>query len=161
MERLNTTHYGTLLTPIGDLGFLYTPTHLLKIDFAPEHSKAADFNDPFWQRIVHEVHAYFLDPTHLIDLPYNTQDATPFCNSVWTEMKKIPMGQTRTYGELAEKVKTSPRAIGNACRHNRLPLLIPCHRVLAKAGQGGFFGARTGHWLNIKAWLLKHEGVIS
>lgn len=62
-----------------------------------------------------------------------------------------------TYGEVAKIVGTSPRIVGNACRRNPIPLIIPCHRVLAKAGLGGYFGVDHEHFLQIKRWLLAHE----
>ena len=72
-------------------------------------------------------------------------------------MQKIPYGKTKSYGELAQELKTSARAIGNACRHNPLPIIIPCHRIVAKNNLGGYNGATEGKMLNIKEWLLQHE----
>ncbi|QCE32997.1 methylated-DNA--[protein]-cysteine S-methyltransferase [Acetobacteraceae bacterium] len=62
---------------------------------------------------------------------------TAFQKNVWKEIAKIPYGETITYGEIAEKLKTSPRAVGNATGANPLPILIPCHRVLPKNGRVG------------------------
>ena len=59
--------------------------------------------------------------------------------------------------ELAELLKTHPRAIGQACRRNPVPIIIPCHRILAKNGIGGFAGETLGQWIEIKSWLLAHE----
>lgn len=64
------------------------------------------------------------------------------------------------YGELAEKLASGPRAIAAACRTNPIPILIPCHRVVAKAGLGGYMGETEGEALSIKQWLLQHEGAI-
>lgn len=84
---------------------------------------------------------------------------TPFQMKVWRALSQIPLGQVRTYGELARQLKTSARAVGNACRANPVPLVIPCHRVVSKSGMGGFAGKRKGEPMTVKAWLLKHEGV--
>ena len=65
---------------------------------------------------------------------------------VWRLLRAIPPGQTRTYGELAQALSTSPRAVGGACRANPIVLLIPCHRVVAVDGEGGFAGQREGTW---------------
>ena len=65
-------------------------------------------------------------------------EGTPFQNKVWKEISKIKYGQTRTYAELAKKLKSSPRAVGTACGKNPCLILIPCHRVVAKNGLGGF-----------------------
>lgn len=86
-------------------------------------------------------------------------EGTPFQKKVWLALKKIPVGQVMTYGELAKQLKTSARAVGNACRANPMPLVIPCHRVVAKSGLGGFAGSQEGAPMKIKKWLLEHEGV--
>lgn len=80
---------------------------------------------------------------------------TEFQRAVWREMQKIPRGQTRTYGEIAKAIGRSNavRAVGSACGANPLPLFIPCHRVVAKNGPGGF-----GSGLPWKMLLLKLEG---
>lgn len=84
--------------------------------------------------------------------------ATAFQNRVWDALLAIPPGQTRTYGELARDLGTSPRAVGGACARNALPLLIPCHRVVARGGLGGFNGEwETGLALDVKKALLEHE----
>ena len=75
-------------------------------------------------------------------------------------MQKIPAGATRTYGDLAADIGSSPRAVGAACGSNPIPIVVPCPRVIAVGGRiGGFMGARTeGFELSIKRWLLEHEG---
>ncbi|WP_235602990.1 methylated-DNA--[protein]-cysteine S-methyltransferase [Piscirickettsia litoralis] len=75
-------------------------------------------------------------------------------------MQEIPRGQTLTYGELAKKLQTGPRAIGAACRTNPIPVIIPCHRIVSKQGMGGFHGKTSGKFLTIKEWLLQHEGAL-
>ncbi len=91
-----------------------------------------------------------------IDVSLNV---TPFQARVLEQLKKIPYGETRSYGEIAKILKTSPRAVGNACRNNPLPIIIPCHRVVAANGIGGYDGAKSGDLLVIKYRLLKMEGV--
>ncbi|MCK5644156.1 MAG: methylated-DNA--[protein]-cysteine S-methyltransferase [Gammaproteobacteria bacterium] len=83
---------------------------------------------------------------------------TLFQKKVWQALQKIPAGQVVTYGELAKQLNTSARAVGNACRANPVPLLIPCHRVISKTGMGGFAGSQSGEPMRIKRWLLEHEG---
>ena len=82
-------------------------------------------------------------------------DGTEFQRSVWNELKKIPRGQTRTYGEIATAIgrPKAVRAVGSACGENPLPVFIPCHRVIAKNGLGGF-----GSGLPWKKLLLRMEG---
>lgn len=90
------------------------------------------------------------------DLPL-APEGTPFQLRVWRALCEIPPGRTLTYGELARRLETSPRAVGGACRANPVPLLIPCHRVVARNGLGGFAGRRQGAWTDLKARLLAHE----
>jgi methylated-DNA-[protein]-cysteine S-methyltransferase len=84
-------------------------------------------------------------------------DGTEFQQRVWRVLQAIPYGETRTYGEIAAELGTSARAVGNACRRNPVPLIIPCHRVVAAAGTGGYGGETHGEWIRIKRWLLHHE----
>ncbi len=87
----------------------------------------------------------------------NNLKGTAFQKRVWQALCNIPPGTTKTYGELAKELHTSPRAIGNACRKNPLPIIIPCHRVVAKNSLGGYAGARTGELIEFKKWLLENE----
>lgn len=84
-------------------------------------------------------------------------EGTPFQQRVWQELQRIPPKKRLTYGELAGRLKSGPRAVGGACRANPIPLLIPCHRVVAANGDGGFAGHTGGPWVEIKRWLLQHE----
>ena len=76
---------------------------------------------------------------------------------VWQALKQIPAGESICYGELAKQLGTSARAVGNACRANPLPIVVPCHRVVSASGLGGFMGQTQGAELTVKQWLLKHE----
>lgn len=83
---------------------------------------------------------------------------TPFQQRVWQAIAQIPCGQTRTYGQLAKQIGSGSRAVANACGANQMPLVIPCHRVVAQNSIGGFMQGKA-HGLRIKQWLLQHEGV--
>ena len=87
-------------------------------------------------------------------------DVTPFQRKVLNQLLLIPYGETRSYGGIAKTLNTSARAVGNACRNNPLPIVIPCHRVVAANGIGGYNGAIMGKMLEIKRHLLKLEGII-
>jgi len=80
---------------------------------------------------------------------------TPFQERVWRELLAIPYGEVRTYGEIAERVGRpgAGRAVGGANHANRVPILVPCHRVVASGGRLGGYGGG----LDVKAWLLAHE----
>ncbi|MEN8170070.1 MAG: methylated-DNA--[protein]-cysteine S-methyltransferase [Pseudomonadota bacterium] len=82
---------------------------------------------------------------------------TPFQHRVWQLLQQIPAGKTRRYGEIADQLGTSAQAVAGACRANPLPILIPCHRVVAVDGLGGYMGKTEGEAVEIKRWLLHHE----
>jgi methylated-DNA-[protein]-cysteine S-methyltransferase len=106
---------------------------------------------------VEALQRYFGQAPIPADLPL-APPGTPFQRGVWERLQRIPPGQTVTYGELARELGTSARAVGGACRANPIPLLIPCHRVVARGGLGGYSGERGGPWVDRKRWLLRHEG---
>lgn len=85
------------------------------------------------------------------------KQGTPFQNKVWSELIQIPVGQVKTYTEIADKLESGARAVANACRNNPYPLLIPCHRVVAKSGIGGYMGKMEGSCVEIKKQLLRVE----
>lgn len=109
------------------------------------------------QRVVPQIEAYLTNPYHDFNLPL-VYRGTAFQRRVWQLISAIPCGQTMTYGQIAAQLESSPRAVANACGANPLPLVVPCHRVVAKSGLGGFMrGDPDGP--KIKQWLLHHEGV--
>ena len=110
---------------------------------------------PTWVR--QAIDDYFLDGAFGLDLPI-APAGTDFQGRVWQALRAIPPGSTRTYGELARDLGTSARAIGGACRANPCLIAVPCHRVVARDGLGGFAGERGGKRLAVKRWLLRHEG---
>ena len=126
------------------------------VDQGPVVQDAVVQNQSFKQ-MTQEILAYLQRPHQAFSLPAQLAGSA-FQQKVWLAILAIPLGQTRTYSELAAQLQSGPRAVANACGANRLPLLIPCHRVVAKNGLGGFMrGDKNG--LSIKRWLLAHEGV--
>ncbi len=108
------------------------------------------------ERAARQLERYRDDPDARFDLPLAIE-GTPFQRSVWQAMCAIPRGRTRTYGELARALGGEARAVGQACGDNRLPIVIPCHRVVAADGIGGFAHATDGYLIEAKRWLLLHE----
>ncbi len=104
-----------------------------------------------------QIKQYFRQPTALLNIAVPPH-GTSFQQRVWQVIAAIPVGETRTYSQLAEQIGSGSRAVANACGANPLPILIPCHRVVAKHGLGGFMQSKQNGLL-IKQWLLKHEGV--
>ncbi len=124
-----------------------------KIDFTDTYFDAEE--DEFIKKIKSQLLAYCQGKLRDFDLDLLVE-GTEFQKKVWEEMQKIPYGKTMTYGELAEKVGNpkGARAVGMACNKNKIPIIIPCHRVVGKNGKlTGFAGG-----LDIKELLLKIEG---
>jgi methylated-DNA-[protein]-cysteine S-methyltransferase len=86
-----------------------------------------------------QLDAYFAGELAAFDLPLRPA-GSPFEQRVWTAMRRIPYGKTQCYGELAAAIGSAARAVGGACGSNPIPIVIPCHRVLAKTGLGGYSG---------------------
>ena len=107
-------------------------------------------------RAAEQLERYRDDATVTFNLPLLIE-GTPFQRQLWDALCEIPRGKTITYGELAQRLGVEPRAVGQACGDNRLPIVIPCHRVVAANGIGGFAHATDGYLLEAKRWLLVHE----
>ena len=102
---------------------------------------------------IHQLNEYFDGSRTFFNLPLRP-DGSPFQRDIWSALLAIPFGETLTYGEIARLVRTAPRAVGQANRVNPIPVIIPCHRVVGKAGPGGYSGAGG---LGSKRFLLRLE----
>ena len=102
-----------------------------------------------------QIQAYLKNPQAQFKIKHEAA-GTAFQRLVWQAISAIPCGETRTYAELAQQIGSGPRAVANACGANPFPLVVPCHRVVAKNGLGGFMQGFEGG-LEIKKWLLAHE----
>ena len=138
------------------LGAIFTGEALALLDFLPAGTPVSGKHDSRVRHLADELDAYWRNSAHEFDLLY-VPAGTPFQLHVWRALMAIPAGQPTTYGTLAKKLGTAPRAVGQACGANPLPILIPCHRVLAANGLGGFMHASRGAPLDVKTWLLAHE----
>lgn len=112
--------------------------------------------NPLAERAARQLERYREDADARFDLPLRVE-GTPFQRRLWEALCEIPRGKTLTYGELARRLGGEARAVGQACGDNRLPIVIPCHRVVAADGIGGFAHATGGYLLEAKRWLLAHE----
>ncbi len=101
-----------------------------------------------------DVESYFADSTHVFRTPV-AAPGSPFQHKVWSALAAIPRGQTRSYGQLAQELQSSPRAVGRANATNPVCLIVPCHRVI------GADGSLTGYAFGeqLKFQLLEWEGV--
>jgi len=111
------------------------------------------------EAVARQVEAYLRDPDFRFELPL-FEAGSVFQKRVWEAISAIPRGTVRTYGNIAKQIGSAPRAVGQACGANWFPLVIPCHRVTAAAGLGGFASNddENGFHLSVKRWLLRHEG---
>lgn len=130
--------------------------HVFAIRYLPPAAEAMAPRNALAERAARQLERYRDDPDAAFDLPLAIE-GTPLQKSVWQAMCAIPRGRTRTYGEIARELGAQARAVGQACGDNRLPIVIPCHRVVAAAGIGGFGHATGGYLLEAKRWLLMHE----
>lgn len=152
-----TQHYHAIVgTPFAALGLRLERQMLAAIDFLPLATWPQAAVDAAAQRVVERLQRYLLHPHCAFELPLAPR-GTPFQQRVWQAILAIPAGQALTYSELAQQVGSGPRAVANACGANPIPVIIPCHRVVAKGGLGGFMQGRETASLSIKQWLLAHE----
>ena len=144
-----------LRTPIGTLGLLANKEKLLKLSFKgpKDITEEAKEDKSRFKSIFKQLEEYFAGDRREFSIDYLI-DTSLFTTRVYKEMAKIPYGTTLSYSELAKKSgrKLAYRAVGTACGKNPLPLLIPCHRVTAVNGLGGFGGG-----LDTKRFLLNLE----
>ena len=103
-----------------------------------------------------QLEAYFKLELQQFDIPLDLQ-GTQYQAKVWQQVAAIPYAQTLTYGHIAEILASGARAVGNACRRNPVPILIPCHRVVRADQIGGYCGHISGPIMQQKDWLLRHE----
>ena len=150
------SYQAKLKVPFGVLGIHAAEDALLGIDFLPATETAQRATNAFADNVCAQLLRYFDDPDAEFCLPLKFS-ATPHQQKVWKAMLNIPRGETRSYGELAAALRSSAQAVGQACGANPVPIIIPCHRVVSKAGLGGFMRHANGDALDIKRWLLAHE----
>ena len=129
---------------------------VVEIKYLPLSAQTIPPRTPLAERAAKQLERYRDDPDTAFDLPLLIE-GSELQRGVWDAMCAIPRGRTRTYGELARELGADARAIGQCCGDNRLPIVIPCHRVVAADGIGGFGHAASGYLLEAKRWLLMHE----
>jgi len=159
MARPGAADYDAIVSwPTFSLGICCNGDAIVAIDFLEPCDERAG-RQPLAQAAVRQLRGYLKDPSAVFSLPL-APAGTPFQQRVWAGIAAIPAGQTKSYGELASELGSSPRAVGNACGRNPYPVVVPCHRVVAaRGGLGGFSRQRGGFLLDVKRWLLHHEGI--
>lgn len=147
-----------LPAPFGALGIRLAGEALAGLDFLPPDVPLRPCGSTAVKRVAHELDAYYADPRHAWKLTLAPAGSV-FRQRVWQALAAIPAGRTRTYGDIASDLASSPRAVGQAVGDNPIPIIIPCHRVLARQGLGGFMHSDDDFPLSVKRWLLRHEGI--
>lgn len=145
-----------IATPIGRVGVRLRTGRVVDIGFLSGRARLRSSQDPAVRAVCAELERYFADPAYRPRVPL-ALEGTPFQRRVWRLLQRIPSGHTASYGKLARRLGSSPRAVGGACRANPVPIVVPCHRVVSSTGLGGFMGRRAGPAMRIKERLLAHE----
>ncbi|MEX2692203.1 bifunctional transcriptional activator/DNA repair enzyme AdaA [Rhizobium mongolense] len=157
-------------TPLGPMVAVADQTHLHLLEFHDRKALQAELENlqrktrssvaagrtPAIEQIDAELRAYFEGKSANFKTPLALGDSTPFERAVWAKLREIPVGERRTYGDLAREMENPQmvRAVGRANGANQLAIVIPCHRVVG--ADGSLTGYGGGLWR--KQWLLRHEG---
>jgi methylated-DNA-[protein]-cysteine S-methyltransferase len=145
--------------PFGAIGVRTAAGVVAELVYLPASFDEKEPTDPVAEKAMRQIETYLDQPDFRFDLPLATV-GTAFQHKVWKVISSIPRGDVLTYGDVAKLIRSAPRAVGQACGANWFPLVIPCHRVTAAGGLGGFshHDDETGFHLGVKRWLLSHEG---
>lgn len=141
-------------SPVGRLRLLERDDALVSIEWT---SRGTEEKSPLLAEACRQLDAYFDGWLAVFELPLAPAGAE-FQQRVHQAMLSIELGHTKTYGDLAELVDGSAQAVGQACGANPIPIIIPCHRVVAANGLGGYSGAGG---IETKVELLRLEGAYS
>jgi methylated-DNA-[protein]-cysteine S-methyltransferase len=150
-------HHARMKAPFAVLGIRTSGMRVTDIEYLPAGAATLAPLNALAEQACVEIERYLDDPEYRMQIPFELE-GTAFQRRVWNAIASIRPGCTRTYKDLARALRTAPRPVGGACGANRLPLVIPCHRVVGAGGIGGFMNARSGSALDVKRWLLRHEG---
>ena len=168
MTNTISLYYTSFNSPIGKIHLAATEKGLCEVGISESEKRFVKSlqktykikpvkDDAAFKDIVRLLKRYFNGERIKIDIPFDFQ-GTDFEKKVWKALLKIPYGKTKTYGEIAKEIglPNGARAVGNACGKNPIPIIIPCHRVVASnGGLGGYTGG-----IGIKKKLLKIEKVL-
>jgi methylated-DNA-[protein]-cysteine S-methyltransferase len=146
--------------PFGGVGIRTRAGEIVEMVYLPKHYAETEATDAAAAKAAKQVARYMKDPQFRFKLPL-ADVGSAFQKRVWAAIAEIPCGQVLTYGDIARRIRSAPRAVGQACGANWFALASPCHRVTAAGGLGGFShqDELDGFYLDVKRWLLRHEGV--
>lgn len=149
-----------ICAPFGFVGIRTEAENVSELVYLPPRFAEKAPTSKLAEKAAKQIDRYITQPDFCFNLPLK-KVGTDFQQRVWNAISSIPRGEVRTYGQIAKHIKSAPRAVGQACGANWYPLVIPCHRVTAAGGLGGFahHDDETGFYVGIKRWLLTHENV--
>jgi methylated-DNA-[protein]-cysteine S-methyltransferase len=155
-NKLPLQYDAIVAAPFGAVGIAVQGMQVA-IELLPKNHPLKPAEHKIVANVASQIEAYFSNARNDFNLPLVFK-GTPFQRRVWQAISAIACGRVATYSEIAQQIGSGPRAVANACGANNLPLVIPCHRVVAKNGIGGFMNGQADG-IKIKTWLLKHEGL--
>ena len=155
----------SLRTPVGVLAVESDGAAIRRVHWprAGHPASGGEGADPLLAEALTQLRAYFAGERTAFDLPFDLGPQSDVTRAVLGALyDTVGQGETVTYGELAERSGTSvpARAIGSIMGANPIPIIVPCHRVVASDGLGGYSGGAPGEGLLTKRWLLEHEGAL-
>lgn len=145
-------HSITIKSPLGPLIVSERDGSIVALHWG---TAATESPTPLLGLAAQQLDAYFYCDLRKFDLPL-APAGTPFQQLVWREMLRIPYGRTRSYADIAHDLDSAPRAVGGACGRNPIPIIVPCHRVLASGDRLGGYSSPGG--TDTKQFLLQLEG---
>jgi methylated-DNA-[protein]-cysteine S-methyltransferase len=162
---------GSILTPVGVLAVTSDGRAIRRVAWprsgqavpAIRGAHADTERDPLLAEALAQLGSYFAGESTAFDLPFDLGPQSEVTRAVLGALyDTVGHGETVTYGELAERSGTAvpARAIGSIMGANPIPIIVPCHRVVASDGLGGYSGGAPGEGLITKRWLLEHEGAL-
>lgn len=153
----HTAHFQAIIpAPFGALGVVCDEQSIREIRFLPPGTDARAATSALAERASSQLQAWLDAPHNRFDLPLRPA-GTAFQRRVWAAICNIPTGDVQTYGHIARELASAAQAVGQACGANPFPIVVPCHRVVARHALGGFAGHRDGFLIKTKQWLLQHE----
>jgi methylated-DNA-[protein]-cysteine S-methyltransferase len=154
-------HFDAILpAPFGKVGLRIDGAQVHELVYLPDSFAEIAPASDLARRVAEQLDAYYADADTVFDLPL-ARRGTDFQRKVWAAICAVPRGGLTTYGTIAKSLQSMPRAVGQACGQNWFPIVVPCHRVVAANGIGGFaHHGDEGFHLGVKRWLLRHEGAM-
>lgn len=147
-----------LKTPVGDITLFSIDDKIIALDWGRGMDAPRSTNNKVLNQTADALKHYFqTGEESFSSLPLDP-GGTKFQARVWKQMQMIKPGRTKTYGQVAKTLRSSPRAVGGACRANPMPILIPCHRIVGAHGK--MVGYNGGSDTAIKEQLLHLEGAL-